>query len=196
MSDETLAEPVSGEDSSTPTRVPVSLDELRLSYQSAVSLQNSAMLDLASAVREATGADFDPIFVVDIWRVTTAERLRVLFTGLEHFGTPYMGLDGEPIEFDCSGLTLAAWKSVGVELPHWSAAQQAGSIPADPNGPRPADMLFYEGGPTAGGPLNIGHVGLVFAPGFTLESTPSNGVWVRSIFNRDTLVAMGYPAGF
>ena len=71
-------------------------------------------------------------------------------------GTPYAwGADG-PGGYDCSGLTMAAWRSAGVSLPH-NAAMQYNSLPHISRGAlRPGDLVFYSG---------LGHVGLYVGGG-------------------------------
>ena len=58
-------------------------------------------------------------------------------------GKPYVWAADGPGSYDCSGLTLAAWKQVGVYLPHQSRAQRA-SIPYVTRANlRLGDLVFY-----------------------------------------------------
>jgi len=58
-------------------------------------------------------------------------------------GKPYVWAAGGPSSYDCSGLTMASWKQVGVYLPHQSRAQRA-SIPYVSRGNlRLGDLVFY-----------------------------------------------------
>ena len=58
-------------------------------------------------------------------------------------GKPYVWAADGPSSYDCSGLTLAAWKQVGVYLPHQSRAQRA-SIPyVSRANLRLGDLVFY-----------------------------------------------------
>lgn len=60
-------------------------------------------------------------------------------------GKPYVWAADGPDGYDCSGLTLAAWRSVGVYLPH-NAAQQRRSIPyVSRTNLRTGDLVFYYG---------------------------------------------------
>jgi len=58
-------------------------------------------------------------------------------------GKPYVfGADG-PDSYDCSGLTLAAWRTVGVSMPH-SANQQYASFPkVSKANLQPGDIVFF-----------------------------------------------------
>ena len=66
-------------------------------------------------------------------------------------GKPYQwGADG-PGSYDCSGLTMAAWRAAGLSLPH-NAAMQWRSIPHISRSVlRPGDLVFY---------YNLGHVAI------------------------------------
>jgi cell wall-associated NlpC family hydrolase len=58
-------------------------------------------------------------------------------------GKPYVWAAAGPSSYDCSGLTTAAWKSVGVYLPHQSRSQRA-SIPyVSRANLRIGDLVFY-----------------------------------------------------
>ncbi len=46
-------------------------------------------------------------------------------------GKPYVAYKAGPDSFDCSGLTLMAYKTVGINLPHWSVAQALKGVPVD-----------------------------------------------------------------
>jgi len=66
-------------------------------------------------------------------------------------GKPYAwGADG-PGGYDCSGLTMAAWRAAGVSLPH-NAAMQWNALPHIGRASlRAGDLVFYSG---------LGHVGI------------------------------------
>jgi cell wall-associated NlpC family hydrolase len=59
-------------------------------------------------------------------------------------GKPYVWAADGPDSYDCSGLTLAAWKQVGVYLPHQSRDQRA-SIPTvtGRSNLKLGDLIFY-----------------------------------------------------
>jgi len=64
---------------------------------------------------------------------------------LSKVGHSYVaGADG-PGTFDCSGLTMAAWRSAGVSLPHYSKAQYGATRHVSRSELRPGDLLFYFG---------------------------------------------------
>jgi len=96
-------------------------------------------------------------------------------------GKPYVwGADG-PGGYDCSGLTLAAWRTVGVSLPH-NAAMQWNALPHIGRGSlRPGDLVFYSG---------LGHVG-VYVGGGRVIHAPTFGEVVK-ISNVDMMSPYGY----
>jgi cell wall-associated NlpC family hydrolase len=60
-------------------------------------------------------------------------------------GKPYVWDAGGPSSYDCSGLTMAAWRSVGVSLPH-NAAWQRSSMPSVSRANlQVGDLVFYYG---------------------------------------------------
>jgi cell wall-associated NlpC family hydrolase len=60
-------------------------------------------------------------------------------------GKPYEWAADGPGSYDCSGLTMAAWRAAGVSLPH-NAAMQWSSVPhISRSALQPGDLVFYSG---------------------------------------------------
>ena len=98
-------------------------------------------------------------------------------------GKPYeYGADG-PDSFDCSGLTMWAWRAGGRALPHSSAAQYSATRRVSVIDIMPGDLVFY------GSPIH--HVGIYAGGGIMIEASET-GTPVRtaSIYRRD-LVGVG-----
>lgn len=182
-----------GRSSQTAPPVTVPLTPQQLADQENAKAYGSYMA-LASAVVEATGTMVEPLLIAAEWSQTTHQRRTAVFTALTFFGASYVGAATGPEEFDCSGLTLTAWGAAGVTLSHWSASQQTELSPTTAEQSRVGDLAFFEGGPTAGGTLNIGHVVVVLSPGLLVEASPSHGVWVASFDAKRDPVAWGSPA--
>lgn len=171
---------------------PRTLADVRSYVLQARSTEYHALVSLLLAVRDVSGATFDVLKVADEWRALPAARLNVMLDGLQLLGTPYVFATSGPEAFDCSGFTLTLWGSQGVTLQHWAASQQMDLEARDAQSALAADLVFFSGGPTAGGPLNIGHVALVLTEGVMLQASPANGVWVNN-FDLERAVAYASP---
>ncbi|MGY0005000.1 NlpC/P60 family protein [Micromonospora sp. I033] len=87
-------------------------------------------------------------------------------------GKPYVwGADG-PDGYDCSGLTLAAWRAAGKSLPHNAAMQWNATSRISRSSLQPGDLIFYDG---------LGHVSLYVGGGQVIDA-PSAG---RNVLKRD-----------
>jgi cell wall-associated NlpC family hydrolase len=64
-------------------------------------------------------------------------------TALAQIGDPYVWGAGGPDSFDCSGLTMYAWASAGVGLPHSSRAQSGVGTPVSRSEVRAGDLVFF-----------------------------------------------------
>lgn len=110
----------------------------------------------------------------------------------ERLGTPYLyggtGTAAENGEFDCSGLTQAAYASVGVTLPRVAAEQYyAGPhIPKDQL--QPGDLIFLAY--NLNDPATIHHVGIYIGNGMMVDA-PYTGAFVRI----DSIYQPGIPIG-
>jgi len=69
--------------------------------------------------------------------------LAVARWALRHVGAGYSAGSTGPYAFDCSGLTLAAWATQGVALPHYSLSQFYVVRHISLRQLRPGDLLFY-----------------------------------------------------
>jgi cell wall-associated NlpC family hydrolase len=92
-------------------------------------------------------------------------------------GSPYRWGAAGPSSFDCSGLTMMAWRAGGKTLPHYSAAQYSVSTPISRSSLRPGDLVFWGSSPS-----RIHHVALYIGAGQILHA-PRTGkpVQINSI---------------
>ncbi len=89
---------------------------------------------------------------------------------LAQVGDNYVAGASGPNSFDCSGLTLAAWRSAGVSLPHYSYSQYSSIRHISRSELRPGDLLFYFGG-------SAHHVTIYVGGGMMVSaSNPHDGV--------------------
>ncbi|BCJ52459.1 hypothetical protein Asp14428_39340 [Actinoplanes sp. NBRC 14428] len=106
---------------------------------------------------------------------------RAVAFAFRQLGKPYRwGAEG-PRSYDCSGLTLAAWRTAGVGLPHNAARQYAATAHLDRSDLRPGDLVFFYG-PISHVGLYIGGGRMIHAPEFgenvrvsSIDSQPITG---------------------
>jgi cell wall-associated NlpC family hydrolase len=87
-------------------------------------------------------------------------------------GIPYVWAAAGPNGYDCSGLTLAAWKQVGVYLPHNAAAQRRSMPYVSRANIQLGDLVFYYS--------NLHHVAIYVGNGKVM-SAPTFGDHVRMV---------------
>jgi cell wall-associated NlpC family hydrolase len=68
---------------------------------------------------------------------------RALAYARAQLGDPYRFAAAGPDAFDCSGLTSAAWKSVGVSLPRSSRSQFSAGSTVSQSNLQPGDLVFF-----------------------------------------------------
>jgi cell wall-associated NlpC family hydrolase len=86
-------------------------------------------------------------------------------------GLPYVFGSTGPGSYDCSGLTQAAWGSVGVSLTHYTKAQWTEGRAVSKNELRPGDLVFYF-------PGSLHHVAIYIGGGLVVHA-PHTGDHVR-----------------
>ncbi len=115
----------------------------------------------------------------------TAEAAQAVQYALDQVGKPYVYAAAGPDSFDCSGLTMMAWKTAGVVMPHYAAAQYARFPKVAIDALRPGDLvLFYD---------DLHHVGMYIGGG-RMVNAPRTGeqVKISSIF-RTSLAGAVWP---
>lgn len=105
---------------------------------------------------------------------------------MAQLGKPYQWGGSGPDTFDCSGLTMYAWRYGGVGLPHSAAAQYSSTAHISLADIQPGDLLFY------GSPIS--HVG-IYVGGGQMINAPHTGDVVRyaSINHGGMPVGIGRP---
>jgi cell wall-associated NlpC family hydrolase len=159
------------------------------------ALANAAIAEQAWLLRLAArkGPDFG-IPIGDIPAPSPGALLAVAYAERQ-LGKPYVYAGAGPNVFDCSGLTMMAWRQAGVSMEHGSRSQWLSfpHVPIDQLAP--GDLVFFG----VSGPLNH-HVGIVIGPGIMIEA-PHTGAFVRiASYFRPDLVPVGArptsPPGF
>lgn len=110
---------------------------------------------------------------------TSARAAQAVSFALAQLGKPYVFGASGPNAYDCSGLTMAAWASAGVSLPHYTVTQAtAGAAVASVAQLQPGDLVFIPGddGTTA----EPGHVGMYIGHQLLVEA-PETGDVVKTV---------------
>ena len=93
---------------------------------------------------------------------------------LAHVGDAYVWGASGPSAFDCSGLTMMAWRQAGVSLPHSSSGQMSYGTPVSSSALRPGDLVFYYS--------PVSHVGMYIGNGKIVNAeNPSVGVTIAPL---------------
>ncbi|WP_276203773.1 C40 family peptidase [Actinomadura atramentaria] len=96
-----------------------------------------------------------------------AEALRI---AMAKVGRPYVWGAAGPTSFDCSGLTMWAYRQVGVRLPHYTGSQWHAGVHVSRSQLRPGDLVFFYS--------DLHHVGMYVGGGKMLHA-PHTGDVVR-----------------
>ncbi len=101
-------------------------------------------------------------------------------------GKPYVWAADGPDSFDCSGLTMWAYRKVGVSLPHYAASQINYGSRVSRRNLRPGDLVFF------GSPIH--HVGMYVGGGDFIHA-PHTGdvVKISSLSGRGDYVGACRP---
>lgn len=102
----------------------------------------------------------------------SAAAHRAVNFALAQVGKPYVFGAAGPGSYDCSGLTMAAWRAGGVSLPHLAASQFNYGTHVTANQLQPGDLVFLYS--------PIGHVSMYIGGG-QLVSAPQPGENVKVV---------------
>ncbi|MGH3863874.1 C40 family peptidase [Actinokineospora sp.] len=106
--------------------------------------------------------------------VGSGDAGKAMEVALAQRGDPYVwGAEG-PNAFDCSGLTLYAYRAIGINLPHSSRSQYTYGKSVSKSELIPGDLLFYGGSAST-----IHHVAMYIGNGMLVHASTS-GVPVKT----------------
>lgn len=107
----------------------------------------------------------------------TGDVGRVIAFAYAQLGKPYIWASAGPRGFDCSGLTMAAYATIGVHLPHLAAGQAGYGRRVSLDALQPGDLLIFYGG---------AHVGLYIGDGKMIAaSRPGRPIAVQDVRGPD-----------
>jgi peptidoglycan hydrolase-like protein with peptidoglycan-binding domain len=102
----------------------------------------------------------------------------VLSAMRSQIGKPYAWGGVGPSSWDCSGLTVWAFRAVGISLPRTTYGQVGMGAPVDRSAIQPGDLVFWD--TDGSGPS---HVGVATSPTTAISATSSAGVREHLIFD-------------
>jgi cell wall-associated NlpC family hydrolase len=102
---------------------------------------------------------------------------RAIAFARHQIGDPYVWGAAGPDSWDCSGLTMGAWRAGGIALPHYSVAQYTESTPISKSSLRPGDLVFWGSSSSSS---SIYHVALYVGDGMIIQA-PRTGRDVEEV---------------
>jgi cell wall-associated NlpC family hydrolase len=109
----------------------------------------------------------------------------VISAAKAQLGKPYQWGAAGPNSFDCSGLTMWAWRAGGVSLPHYTGAQYGATRHVSISDLQPGDLVFYNG---------MNHVALYIGGGQIIHAPHSGDVVkISSLYYWDTSMVASRP---
>lgn len=109
----------------------------------------------------------------------TGDVKAVLDYAFAQLGKPYQYAAAGPDAFDCSGLTMMAWRQAGVSLPHSSRMQYSEGRKVSRSELQPGDLVYFYS--------PISHVGIYVGDGEIIHATHPGDV-----VSRDPISYMPY----
>ncbi len=101
---------------------------------------------------------------------------KVIAYARAQLGKPYVWGATGPDAFDCSGLTMMAYRAAGITIPRTSQQQWAAGPRVPPGQEQPGDLVFFAG--SDGTMTAPGHVGIVTGKRMMIDA-PQAGETVR-----------------
>lgn len=157
-----------------------SLSDLEMQLKDKMAQSEALINRLSAEEQERLNAkasrDADRSGLIDDSGDADARALRAVRYAVSKVATgQYVwGAEG-PNSFDCSGLMLAAYRTVGVSLPHSSSAQSRAGRPVSLKAMKPGDLIFFYS--------PIHHVGMYIGNGrFVHARNPRNDLEIDGVY--------------
>jgi cell wall-associated NlpC family hydrolase len=111
-------------------------------------------------------------------QVPNAAAAKVIAYAQAQLGKPYIWGGTGPGGYDCSGLTMMAYRSAGITIPRLANYQYFDEPHVAPGSERPGDLVFFAG--SDGTPTDPGHVGIIYNPAKgTMIVAPHTGTRIQ-----------------
>ena len=111
---------------------------------------------------------------------TSTETKTAIGYAISKLGDAYVWGAAGPNQFDCSGLTMMAWRQTGVTLVHYTVTQEHEGRKVPASQIAPGDLVLVPGADPPG-PGLPGHVGIYLGYSLVLSAIdPQYGVAVQS----------------
>ncbi|WP_067466982.1 C40 family peptidase [Actinomadura macra] len=85
----------------------------------------------------------DPTELAKLPVIGTGKGAQALRYAMTKIGRPYVWGAAGPSTFDCSGLTMWAYKQVGINLPHYTGSQYNAGTHVSEDQLQPGDLVFF-----------------------------------------------------
>ncbi|WP_433329744.1 NlpC/P60 family protein [Spirillospora sp. CA-294931] len=110
----------------------------------------------------------DPTQLSKLPVVGTGKAAQALRYAMTKIGRPYVWGAAGPNSFDCSGLTMWAYKQVGISLPHYTGSQWNAGTQISKDQLQPGDLVFFYG--------DLHHMGMYVGDGKMLHAPQTGDV--------------------
>ncbi|MGI5325587.1 NlpC/P60 family protein [Actinomadura nitritigenes] len=85
----------------------------------------------------------DPSLLAKLPVIGEGKAAEALRYAMSKLGSPYVWGASGPTTFDCSGLTMWAYKQVGINLPHYTGSQWNAGTHVSESQMQPGDLIFF-----------------------------------------------------
>lgn len=132
----------------------------------AIAAREKAAADAAAKAAKAAGTTTPPLSP----GTTSSQAAQAIAFARDQLGKPYVWGATGPASFDCSGLTQAAWRAAGIDLPRTTYDQVDAGTRVSEADLRPGDLIFFFS--------DVSHVGLYIGGGKMIHA-PHTGTVVK-----------------
>lgn len=132
-----------------------------------VERQRKEVTELYERIRDRV-VKRDPSALARLPVVGTGKAAQALRYAMTKLGKPYVWGAAGPNAFDCSGLTMWAYKQVGINLPHYTGSQWNAGTRIPRSQLQPGDLVFFHS--------DLHHVGMYVGDGKFIHAPQTGDV--------------------